>query len=48
MACQALGLYLAVHNIWAQLRPDDFLAIAIQACILSFAVWAYARGYLKH
>jgi hypothetical protein len=43
----ALLFDLVVHDGWKQLHSDFLLAAALQGCILSFALWAHGRGYLK-
>jgi hypothetical protein len=35
------------RNGWHQLPSGFYLAVALQGCILSFALWLHGRGYLK-
>jgi hypothetical protein len=40
-------LYFALHNPWKELPSEFYFGIALQVCILSFAIWVHSRGYLK-
>ena len=45
-----IGIFLydfLARSTLSQLSPDFYLAVVIQACILSFAIWMHGRGRLK-